>query len=82
MCYAFRQYRRPHGKGVLIGRLKLHLHRHVASRCGSDERVSLRDVEMGGKLAHYIILVAKDFGHPFANGLLVTRVPAPTPYFP
>ena len=45
---------------VLLTGVKLHLHPHVAGDCCPDERVSLCDVGMGGKLRRYIILVLEE----------------------
>ena len=50
------------------GRPELQLHRHVAGNCGPNERVSLHDIGMIGKLSSARHLVAKDFHHPFPNG--------------
>jgi hypothetical protein len=61
-----------------IARFELRLHLHVAGRCGPDERVSLRDVRMGGELRRYIGFPAKDFRHPFANGVLGAGEPTPS----
>lgn len=59
----------------LIAGLTLRLNLHIASGCSPDECVSLRDVTMIGKLPRYVILVAKDFPHPFANGVLGASKP-------
>jgi hypothetical protein len=77
MCYAGRQCGRRHREGVIIARLKLHLHPHVAGECCPDERVSLRDATMGGKLCRHVSLLVKDPCHPFTNGVLGAGEPAP-----
>lgn len=75
VCYAFGQSRRRNRARVIIAWLKLYLHLHVAGVCGPDERVSLRDVRMGGELRRYVGLPMKDSRHPFTEGVLVAAQP-------
>ena len=77
-CYAVGQCWCSHREGVIIARFKLRLHFHVAGECGPDERVSLRNVGMIGELLRYVVLVAKDFRHPFANRVLGAGETAPS----
>jgi hypothetical protein len=71
MCYASRQLRRRHWERLILARLKLHLHPHVAGDRDPDERVSLSDVGMRSKLGGYIKLLAEHSFSPTANGPFV-----------
>jgi hypothetical protein len=71
MCYASRQLRRRHWKWLILARIKLHLHPHVASDRGPDERVALSDVGMRSKLGGYIGLLAEHSFNPAAKGPFV-----------
>ena len=64
-------------EGVIIARLKLRLHLHVAGGCGPDERVSLGDARMGGELPRYIGLLARLLS-PIHQRCFGTGEPAPS----
>jgi hypothetical protein len=62
MCYASRQLRRRHWERLILARLKLHLHPHVAGD---------RDPDVRSKLGGYIKLLAEHSFSPTAKGPFV-----------